>query len=217
MREIEFDLEGNPFNNLLSARYGINARVNVKDLWDYCHENEKSFFIMSLGCLMNAVNSVPQMKRRIINGKVIEYDYLEGVSPIMDEGNDIYKEMRVKTPQEFPDILKWHDYVKNLSVEILSGNIEGFSLEMEKRDQTNIANYSCIPWIDFDMITNCVVNGSTIQPLITWGKVNENHEMSISITVSHIFVNGRELGHFYKNAQKEFDKFKKNRIKKIKN
>ena len=60
----------------------------------------------------------PQLKRRIIDGKAVEYDYLEGVSPIMDEDNDIYREMRVKTPQEFEDIIEWHDYVKELSSEI---------------------------------------------------------------------------------------------------
>ena len=205
MKEIEFNLDENPFINFLSARYSMCARVNVEKLWNWCHENEKSFFAMSLGCMINAVNSVPQLKRRIIDGKAIEYDYLDGVSPIMDEDNEIYREMRVKTPQEFSDILKWHDYVKNLSSSILSGESEGFELEMEKRDLTNIANFSCIPWVDFDMITNCTVNGTAIQPLITWGKVSKDYEISISITVSHIFVNGRELGHFYENAQKEFD------------
>ncbi|WP_295609986.1 CatA-like O-acetyltransferase [uncultured Methanobrevibacter sp.] len=206
MREIEFNLNENPFIDFLSARYAISARVNVESMWNWCHENDKSFFIMSLGCLMNAVNSVPELKRRIIDGKAIEYDYLEGLTPIMDEGNKIYKEMRVKTPQEFDDILKWHDYVKKLSSDILSGKQEGLSLEMQQRDLTNVANFSCIPWVDFDMLTNCVVDGNAIQPLITWGKVNENYEMSVSITVSHIFVNGRELGYFYENAQKEFDK-----------
>ena len=207
MKEIEFNLDENLFNNFLSARYAISARVNVEKLWNWCHENDKSFFIMSLGCLMNAVNSVPTLKRRIIDGKAIEYDYLEGVSPIMDEGDNIYKEMRVRVPQEFGDIIEWHDYVKNLSASILKGEIEGFCIEMEKRDLTNIANFSCIPWVDFDTLTNCVVDGEAIQPLITWGKVNKDYEMSVAITVSHIFVNGRELGYFYENAQKEFDKF----------
>ncbi|MCQ2970582.1 MAG: CatA-like O-acetyltransferase [archaeon] len=207
MKEIKFNLDENPFINFLSARYSMSAKINVEKLWKWCHENNKSFFIMSLGCLMNAVNSVPELKRRIINGKAIEHDYLDGVSPIMDEGNKIYREMRVKTPQEFNDILKWHDYIKDYSKNILSGKEEGFTIEMEKRDLENIANFSCIPWVDFDMITNCVLSGNQIQPLITWGKVNEKYEMSISITVSHIFVNGRELGYFYENAQKEFDKF----------
>ena len=205
MKEIEFDLDENPFINFFSARYAISARVKVEKLWNWCRENDKSFFIMSLGCLMNAVNSVPELKRRIIDGKTIEYEYLEGVSPIMDNDNDIYKEMRVKVPQEFSDIIEWHDYVKDLSASILKGENDGFFLEMEKRDLTNIANFSCIPWIDFDTLTNCIVDGMAIQPLITWGKVNEEYEMSVAITVSHIFVNGRELGYFYENLQKEFD------------
>ena len=207
MKEIDFDLDGNPFINFLSSRYVMCARVNVESLWKWCHENDKSFFVMSLGCLMNAVNSVDNLKRRINDGKAVEYDYLDGVTPIMDEEKEIYREMRVKTPQEFSDILEWHDYVRELSQAILKGEDEGFTLEMEKRDFTNIANFSCIPWVDFDCITNCVLNGRQIQPLITWGKVNKDYEMSISITVNHIFVNGRELGYFFENAQIEFDQF----------
>lgn len=205
MREIEFNLDENPFINFQSARYSMSARVNVEKLWNWCHENGKSFFIMSLGCLMNAVNSVDELKRRIIDNKAVEFDYLDGVTPIMNENEGIYCEMKVKTPQEFENIIQWHDYVKDLSEDILSGKIESFFIEMEKRDLTNIANFSCIPWVDFDMITNCTVKGKAIQPLITWGKVNENFEMSVSITVSHIFVNGRELGYFYENAQREFN------------
>lgn len=208
MKELDFDLKNNPFINFQSARYSMSARVNVEKLWNWCHDNEKSFFVMSLGCLMNAVNSVPQLKRRIIDGKVIEYEYLDGVSPIMDEGNDIYREMRVKVPQEFNDMMDWHDYVRELIENIFSGSQEGFFCLMEERDLTNIANFSCIPWIDFDMLTNCTVDGNAIQPLITWGKVNDDYEMSVSITVSHIFVNGRELAYFYENAQREFDSFK---------
>jgi chloramphenicol O-acetyltransferase type A len=205
MREIEFNLKENPFINFLSARYAMSARINVEKLWNWCHDNDKSFYVMSLGCLLNATNSVPQLKRRIIDEKAIEYDYLDGVTPIMDEDNDIYREMRVKTPQEFSDIIEWHDYVRELISDILNQKNDGFVCEMEDRDKTNIVNLSCIPWVDFDMITNCVVDGSSIQPLITWGKVNKNYEMSVSITVSHIFVNGRELGYFYENAQKEFN------------
>ena len=205
MREIEFNLDENPFINFQSTRYSMSARVNVEKLWNWCHENKKSFFIMSLGCLMNAVNSVDELKRRIIDNKAVEFDYLDGVTPIMNEDEGIYCEMRVQTPQEFDSIIDWHDYVKDLSADILSGKSESFFIEMEKRDLENIANFSCIPWVDFDMLTNCTVYGKAIQPLVTWGKVNENFEMSISITVSHIFVNGRELGYFYENAQREFN------------
>ena len=112
--------------------------------------------------------------------------------------------MRVKTPQCFDSILDWHDYVKELSSGILIGKQEGFALDMQLRDFENIANFSCIPWVDFETLTTCIVKPTQIQPLITWGRVNENYEMSVAITVSHIFVNGRELGDFFKYAQEEF-------------
>lgn len=205
MREIEFNLDENPFTDILSSRYSISARINVKKLWDFTHENDKSFFVMSLGCLMNAVNGVDQLKRRIIDGKAVEFEYLEGTCPIMDENNESYHEMRVETPQNYSDIFEWHDYVKKLSSEILSDKKEGFNLDMHSRDFENIANFSCIPWVDFDTLTTCVVSPNQIQPLITWGKINKDYEMSVAITVNHIFVNGRELGLFYENAQKEFN------------
>ncbi|KZX13209.1 chloramphenicol acetyltransferase 3 [Methanobrevibacter oralis] len=202
MKEIEFNLDENPFINFQSSRYTMSAKINVEKLWKYSKNNNKSFFILSLGCLINAVNSVPQLKRRIHNNKVIEYDYLDGVSPIMDKNTNVYREMRVDAPYE--DILEWHDYVKNLSKEILSGKKEGFALDLEKRDETNIANFSCIPWVDFESMTSCIASGNQIQPLITWGKVNESYDITVSICVSHIFVNGYELGLFYKNAQDNF-------------
>ncbi|WP_298498848.1 CatA-like O-acetyltransferase [uncultured Methanobrevibacter sp.] len=209
MREIEFNLEENPFRNFLSSRYAMSARVDVENMWNYCHDNDKSFFVMSLGCLMNAVNKVPAFKRRIMDDKVIEFDYLEGTCPIMDEENEIYKEMRVKTPQCFEDISDWHDYVKDLSKNILSGKKEEFDLDMSLRDSENIANFSCIPWVDFDTLTTCIVESNQIQPLITWGKVNSDYEMSVAISVNHIFVNGRELGHFYEYVQKQFSQIPK--------
>ena len=82
-------------------------------------------------------------------------------------------------------------------------------MDMFKRDSENIANFSCIPWVDFDSITSAIVQNNQIQPLITWGKVDENYEMTVSITVNHIFVNGRELGYFYENVEKEFNSFNK--------
>lgn len=207
MKKIDFDLKNNPFIDFESSRYTMSARINVEKLWKFCKKNDYSFFILCLGCFINGVNSVPNLKRRIIEGDVIEYDYLEGVSPIMNDELEVYREMKVKTPQEFENIFKWHDYVREVSGGILSGKTEGFTLDLMKRDFTNIANFSCIPWVDFDMITSCQTNGRQIQPLITWGKVSDDYEMSVSITVNHIFVNGRDLGYFFENTQKEFDLF----------
>ena len=205
MKEIDFDLENNPFINFLSSRYTMSARVNVENLWIKSKEQDLSFFVMSLGALMNALNDIPQMRRRIIDGKVIEFESLDAVCPIMDKDETVFKEIRIEAPQRFYNILKWHDYVVDYQLNVLEGVDKAFDLDTMERDKINIANFSCIPWVDFDSITNATAAGNAIQPLITWGKVNENYEMTVSITVSHIFVNGLELAKFYKNAQENFD------------
>ena len=205
MKEIEFDLENNPFINFLSSRYTMSARVNVENLWIKSKEQDLSFFVMSLGVLMNALNDIPQMRRRIIDGKVIEFESLDAVCPIMDKEETVFKEIRIEGPQRFYNILKWHDYVVDYQLNVLEGVDKAFDVDTMERDKINIANFSCIPWVDFDSITNATAAGNAIQPLITWGKVNENYEMTVSITVSHIFVNGLELAKFYKNAQENFD------------
>ena len=205
MKEIDFDLENNPFINFLSSRYTMSARVNVENLWIKSKEQDLSFFVMSLGALMNALNDIPQMRRRIIDGKVIEFESLDAVCPIMDKDETVFKEIRIEAPQRFYNILKWHDYVVDYQLNVLEGVDKAFDLDTMERDKINIANFSCIPWVDFDSITNATAAGNAIQPLITWGKVNENYEMTVSITVSHIFVNGLELAKFYNYAQENFD------------
>ena len=205
MKEIDFDLENNPFINFLSSRYTMSARVNVENLWIKSKEQDLSFFVMSLGALMNALNDIPQMRRRIIDGKVIEFESLDAVCPIMDKDETVFKEIRIEGPQRFYNILKWHDYVVDYQLNVLEGVDKAFDVDTMERDKINIANFSCIPWVDFDSITNATAAGNAIQPLITWGKVNDDFEMTVSITVSHIFVNGLELAKFYKHAQEKFD------------
>lgn len=205
MKEIDFDLENNPFINFLSSRYSMSARIDVENLWIKSKEQDLSFFVMSLGALMNALNDIPQMRRRIIDGKVIEFESLDAVCPIMDKEETVFKEIRIECPQRFYNILKWHDYVVDYQLNVLEGVDKAFDVDTRERDKINIANFSCIPWVDFDSITNATAAGNAIQPLITWGKVNENYGMTVSITVSHIFVNGLELAKFYKNVQENFD------------
>lgn len=205
MKKIDFDLKSNPFINFQSTRYCMSARVKASETYKYSKENGYSFFLITLGCIIKAVNQISQLKRRINDGEVIEYDYLDGVTPIMNEEDNVFREMRVEPPMKFDTLKEWHDKYRTLEEEILSLKKPGFEVEMERRDLENIVNCSCIPWVDFDVVTNCEVKGLQIQPLVTWGKYNEDGEISVSITVSHIFVNGLELGYFYKYLQESLN------------
>ena len=42
MKEIEFNLDENPFINFQSSRYTMSAKINVEKLWKYSKNNNKS-------------------------------------------------------------------------------------------------------------------------------------------------------------------------------
>ena len=79
MKEIDFDLENNPFINFLVPSFSISARINVEHLWKFSKENNMSFFVLSLGALMNGLNDIPEMRRRIIDDKVFEFKSLDAL------------------------------------------------------------------------------------------------------------------------------------------
>lgn len=203
-KEIDFDYNESPFLKFVTSRYSISSKIDVSYAWDFAKENGYSFFITSLGCLMSGLNQVPELKWRYINNETIEFDHLEGITPIMDENSDSYLEMRVQAPCDFDSFEDWHFYVKNRSSNILNGSLKPFDIPMDKRDSEPTANFSCVPWIDFDTLNPCILEPHQIQPLVTWGKVNKDKKMSVAITTSHIFINGEQLGYFYEAIQKYF-------------
>jgi hypothetical protein len=83
---------------------------------------------MTLGCLMKSVNSIPQLKRRIIDGKVIEYDYLEGVSPIMDDENEFYNE---SVKERYLEVIKQINNKIKKARKILPKFAKGFLLSSQ--------------------------------------------------------------------------------------
>ncbi len=203
-KKLDFNVKESPFYNFSSSRYSISSKINVQFAWNYCKENDLSFFIVSLGCLLAGLNDVKELRRRIIDDTAIEFDTLDAITPIMNKDKSIFKEIRVSSFKEDESLKSWHDKVLKLKEDTLNGHVPDFSVDTMKRDIEPIANFSCIPWIDFDTMTNCIATPHQIQPLITWGKVYDG-KMSVSISVNHIFVYGEHLGQFYNKIQRYFN------------
>ncbi|MDR0911139.1 MAG: chloramphenicol acetyltransferase [Methanobrevibacter sp.] len=205
MKEIDFDFKSSPFLNFFTSRVSVSARVNIENALKFTKENNLSFFIVSLGCLLYGLNSVDELRRRIINDKTIEFSEIDGITPIMAEDNDIWGEIRVLPPNKFKSIFKWHEYVVKTRDSFLNNEISSCEIPMSDRDTEPIANFSCVPWIDFDAINSCIAEPHQIQPLVTWGKFSKDFQMPVAITFSHIFVFGKQIADFYNEAQRAFD------------
>ncbi|MDR2873488.1 MAG: hypothetical protein LBV42_01890 [Methanobrevibacter sp.] len=82
MKEIEFDIKKSPFSKFFSFRY---SKIDTQNLWNFSKENNLSFFILSLGALLQGLSSVPKLRKRIIDDKAMEFQSLDVVITIMDK------------------------------------------------------------------------------------------------------------------------------------
>lgn len=103
------------------------------------------------------------------------------------------REIEMEPASEFENIFQWNEYVENKK-----DNIEDnqYLVEPMKRDEEPIANLSCIPWIDFDSMTNIIASPNQIMPVISWGKLVDD-KIPVSLTASHVFIFGWHFKLFY--------------------
>lgn len=114
----------------------------------------------------------------------------------MQEDHTI-REIEIKPVSEFENFNEWNDYVEDKK-----SNIENnqYLVEPMLRDEAPIANLSCIPWLDFDSMTNIIASPNQIIPVISWGKLVDG-KLPVSLTASHVFIFGWHFKLFYQKAE----------------
>ena len=196
-RILDIDVNELPFADFLTSRYSMTVKVNAQKTYELAKKENIPFFNLTSACILEAINQIPEFKWRIIGDNVVEYDKINAVSPIMQSDYTI-REIEIKPVGEFGDIYQWNEYVENKKNNIDDNQ---YLVEPMKRDEEPIANLSCIPWIDFDSMTNIIASPNQIMPVISWGKLVDG-KIPISLTASHVFIFGWHFKLFYENLDK---------------
>ncbi len=196
-RILDIDVNELPFADFLTSRYSMTVKVNAQKTYELAKKENIPFFNLTSACILEAINQIPEFKWRIIGDNVVEYDKINAVSPIMQSDYTI-REIEIKPVGEFGDIYQWNEYVENKKNNIDDNQ---YLVEPMKRDEEPIANLSCIPWIDFDSMTNIIASPNQIMPVISWGKLVDG-KIPISLTASHVFIFGWHFKLFYENLEK---------------
>ena len=186
-----------PFMSFFSSRYSMTVKINAINTYNYSKKNNIPFFNLTLGCTPEDTNEIPEFKRRIIKDKIIEYEKINAVTPILQKDNSI-KEIEIVPISNFEDFNKWNEYVQ-----FKKNNIEKveYKINALNRDEEPIANFSCVPWINFESMSNVSCAPHQIMPCISWGKLTDD-KISISLTANHNFIFGFHFKLFYENVEK---------------
>ena len=186
-----------PFISFFSSRYNMTVKIKAIDTYNYSKKNNIPFFNLTLGCILEGINEIPEFKRRIIKDKVIEYEKINAVTPILQKDNSI-REIEIVPISNFENFNKWNEYVQ-----FKKNNIEKlqYKINASIRDEEPIANFSCVPWINFESMSNVSCAPHQIMPCISWGKLTDD-KISISLTANHNFIFGFHFKLFYENVEK---------------
>lgn len=194
---LDIDVNELPFGDFLTSRYSMTVRVNAQKTYEMAKSENIPFFNLTSACILEALNEIPEFRWRIIDGEVVEFEAINGVSPIMQKDHTI-REIEFKPAGEFENIHEWNSYVENKKKNIEDNQ---YLVEPMKRDEEPITNLSCIPWLDFDAMTNIIASPNQIMPVISWGKL-VGGKIPISLTASHVFIFGWHFKLFYEYVEK---------------
>ena len=192
---LDVDVDELPFSDFLTSRYSMTVRVDAQKTYDLAKKKDIPFFTLTSACILQALNEIPEFRWRIIGGNVVEYEKISAVSPIMQKDYTI-REIEIKPVGEFENIFEWNQYVENKKSNIDDNQ---YLVEPMKRDEMPIANLSCVPWIDFDSMTNIIASPNQIMPVVSWGKLVDG-KIPISLTASHVFIFGWHFKLFYEKV-----------------
>ena len=195
-KETDIKYENLVFPDFACSKYSMTVKVDASKLYEHSKKNNIRFFNLTLACLITALNEVPELRRRIINKQVVEYENISGLTPILQEDKTI-KEIEMPPPYYYNSFKDWNDYL-----EYKKQNIEKEEVHITHQGRA-YANFSCIPWIHFESMTNIVFRPYSTYQNISLGKMFDG-KIPISLTASHNILSGYHFKLFYDSIEKYF-------------
>lgn len=189
------------FNSFTNPCYGFDVDIDVTNIVKYSKDTKTSFFINFLYILTISLNSIEEMRYRIVNDEVRlyntinptytvlknDFDFANGGIDMVDDYKEFYKRCK--------------DNIEKLKKEELK---EGYNTNIDFNDYY----ITCLPWLDYSSMSHPIPDNKESQsvPRICWSKYifnNDKYTMKLNITVSHALVDGYALS-------KTFNKVKEN-------
>ena len=188
------------FNHFCSMAYpyvGVTVDVDVTDLLALCKEKDYSFYLMVLHAVALAADDVPELRRRIDNGGIVEYATCP-TSHVELKPDGTYAYCTLHHHMPLGEYLQKAEIARDAARS--SGTIE------EDDDVQSMYFISTLPWLHYTQLIQPVACGEESNPRITWGKYQTDHNdrmmMPLSVLVHHALADGLHIAQFYA----EFDK-----------
>lgn len=184
------------YKRLAFPYVGVTSEVDVTGLVKAAKAREGSTFLACLYAAATAANSVPELRQRIIDDRIVELEHCDtGHTVALPDGT--FSNCRTDCRMSFDEFL-----VTAGALQEAAKHTVGFV--DPDADETELIFVSCTPWLHFTQVIQPVPIPADTIPRITFGKYvkeGEKIKMPLNIQCNHALVDGWHLGQFYQRFE----------------
>jgi chloramphenicol O-acetyltransferase type A len=170
--------------------FSTTSNVNITKLKEFIDSNGYGFFVSISYCISKAVNLVPELRHRIVNGELFEFDKTDpGYTVLLDDETFSFCDSR-----HFDDFEEYREYAEERIKEVRKYP------DVTTGAKNHMFFITNIPWFSFTSFTHPYSEPYGSIPVITIGKYFEHCGKvlaPIGIQVHHALVDGIHVGKFY--------------------
>lgn len=177
------------FRNFINPNVGLTVPCDITPLY-----GKKPFFLHLLYCAIQAANSVPELRRRIIDDQVVEYESCLS-SHTVALPDDTYCYCELDCSMDFKTFLPYAEEQVRKAKERAS---------IEEHDPVRLFFVSSVPWVSFTGLSLPVPNPPGSNPQITFGKAywqEGKYLLPLSLTVHHGLCDGVHMAKFFQTFE----------------
>lgn len=187
------------FNRLSYPYVGITVNVDISALLKKVRAENLPFFLTVCYCVSNAANGVPEMRQRILNDKIIEFDRCPTSHTVaLEDGTYCYCTLDGNRP--FSRFLPY-------AIQAQEAAKRNRTLSEAAAEVSDKIFISTLPWVTYTSLIQPVPIPADSNPRITWGKYfiqGAKTLMPVSALCHHGLVDGIHIARFYELLQIQF-------------
>ena len=168
------------FRQMAYPYVGCTVDVDITDFLAAIKAKGQPFFLSFLRCAALAANDVPQLRQRIADDQIVEFDFCPTSHTVArEDGTYSYCELDARTP----DFLAY-----------------AAARQQQAKETGNIEDADPLPWFSYTSLIQPTPFPADSNPRLTWGRYFERDSrtlMPVTLLCNHALVDGLHLGLFY--------------------
>ena len=178
---------------------GVTVDIDVTDIVSFCKARGYSFYLTFLHAAAKAADRAPELRRRIEDGQVVEYDECPvSFTELKPDGSYAY--CRMETAR-----IPYEDYIA-MGRQQQAAARQGGTIETDRQAESPCIFASCLPWLNYTALTHPACTPADSNVRVSWGQLFMRcgmTQLSVSIQVHHALADGWHIARFYRALEEE--------------